>query len=116
MFKSSFLFYRGQIYQIYKVDALRTPVMYILKDLMGDVIKGRFYKELLRKAPTPGVDYQFEVNNTTNYKMGCYWLFVLESAACEEEIVFLLKCFVFCFILLAFQLFFASILKIFKLI
>jgi hypothetical protein len=54
-------FYRGQIYQIHKVDALRQPVMFQLKDLMGDIIKGRYYKEQLRKAPTPGVDYQFEV-------------------------------------------------------
>ena len=89
--------------------------MYLLKDLMGDVIKGRYYKEQLRKAPTPGVDYQFEVN-TTNYKMGCYWLFVFESDSCDEEIVFLLKCFVFCFILVAFQLFFASVLKVLKMI
>jgi len=35
--------------------------MFQLKDLMGDVLKGRYYKEQLRKAPTPGVDYQFEV-------------------------------------------------------
>ena len=37
--------------------------MFQLKDLMGDVIKGRYYKQQLRKAPTPGVDYQFEVKS-----------------------------------------------------
>jgi hypothetical protein len=42
--------------------------MYQLKDLMGDVIKGRYYKQQLRKAPTPGVDYQFEVINYLKLK------------------------------------------------
>jgi len=32
---------------------------------MGEVIKGRYYKEQLRKAPTPGVNYQFEVKKLT---------------------------------------------------
>ena len=35
--------------------------MFILKDLLGDAIKGRYYKEQLRKAPTPGKDFDFEV-------------------------------------------------------
>lgn len=106
-------FYRGQIYQIFKVDALRLPVMFQLKDLLGDVLKGRYYKEQLRKAPTPGVDYQFEVAHN---KMGCYWLFLFESSHCEEELVFFLKCFVFCFILSTFQLVLSLVLKFFKII
>jgi hypothetical protein len=53
--------YRGQIYQISRCDALRRPVMYQLKDLLGDPVKGRYYKEQLRKAPTPGHDFQLEV-------------------------------------------------------
>lgn len=52
---------RGQIYQIARVDALRKPVMFQLKDLLGDEVKGRYYKEQLRKAPTPGADFNFEV-------------------------------------------------------
>lgn len=87
--------------------------MFQLKDLMGDVIKGRYYKQQLRKAPTPGVDYQFEVKNN-NFIMSCYWLFFFETDACEEELVFLLKCFVFCFVLSAFQLVLALVLKFFK--
>jgi len=55
-------YYRGQIYQIARVDALRRPVMYKLKDLLGDSINGRYYKEQLKKAPTPGKDFDFEVN------------------------------------------------------
>jgi hypothetical protein len=35
--------------------------MFQLKDLQGDPIKGRYYKEQLRQAPTPGVNYNFEV-------------------------------------------------------
>jgi hypothetical protein len=35
--------------------------MYQVKDLLGDTIKGRYYKEQLRKAPTPGKDFNFEV-------------------------------------------------------
>jgi hypothetical protein len=35
--------------------------MFQVKDLMGDILKGRYYKEQLRKAPIPGVTYQFEV-------------------------------------------------------
>jgi hypothetical protein len=35
--------------------------MYQLQDLLGDPLKGRYYKEQLRKAPTPGEDFQFEV-------------------------------------------------------
>lgn len=45
------------------MDALRTPVMFVLKDLMQDLVKGRYYKEQLRKAPTPGKDFNFEVLN-----------------------------------------------------
>lgn len=37
--------------------------MFQLKDLQGDVIKGRYYKEQLRKAPTPGKDFKFQVDN-----------------------------------------------------
>jgi len=51
-----------EIKQIDRVDALREPVMYILKDLMGDPVKGRYYKQQLRAAPIPGVDFKnFEV-------------------------------------------------------
>jgi hypothetical protein len=56
------LLYRGQIYQIDRVDALRRPVMFKLKDLLGAKLNGRYYKEQLKKAPTPGKDFNFEVN------------------------------------------------------
>lgn len=49
------------LFQISSVDALRSPVMYQLKDLMGDPKKGRYYAKQLRAAPTPGVDFNFEV-------------------------------------------------------
>jgi len=32
-----------------------------LKDLLGDSITGRYYKEQLKPAPTPGKDFDFEV-------------------------------------------------------
>jgi len=35
--------------------------MFSLKDLMGDAVKGRFYSQQLRSAPSPGVNFQFEV-------------------------------------------------------
>jgi len=35
--------------------------MFKLKDLLGDPLKGRYYKEQLRKALTPGRDFDFEV-------------------------------------------------------
>ena len=37
--------------------------MFQLKDLQGDIIKGRYYKEQLRKAPTPGTEFQFQVKH-----------------------------------------------------
>ena len=50
------------------MDALRTPVMFLLKDLMGDNVKGRYYKEQLRQAPTPGKDFDFEVSKILKTK------------------------------------------------
>jgi len=38
---------------------------------MQDPVKGRFYKQQLRKAPTPGVDFNFEVISTC---ASCYIL------------------------------------------
>jgi hypothetical protein len=35
--------------------------MFKLKDLLGDSINGRYYKEQLKPAPTPGKDFDFEV-------------------------------------------------------
>ena len=48
--------------------------MFILKDLMGDAVKGRYYKEQLRKAPTPGEDFNFEVT-----KCALYFLCLLDA-------------------------------------
>jgi hypothetical protein len=44
-----------------KVDATKEPALVKLKDLLGHKVKGQFYTAQLRPAPTPGVDYQFEV-------------------------------------------------------
>jgi hypothetical protein len=44
------------------VDAYRTPVLYILEDLMSTVVKGRFYSQQLRIAPDPtDKDFVFEI-------------------------------------------------------
>lgn len=72
------------------MDALRSPVMFLLKDLMGDDIKGRYYKEQLRQAPTPGKDFDFEVKMCFIFYMsfGC-------QDTCNEECLFVVKCLIF---------------------
>ena len=47
---------RGQIFQISQVDASVKPPLFSLIDLMKDSVSGHFYKEQLKKAPTP--DYK----------------------------------------------------------
>jgi hypothetical protein len=73
--------------------------MFILKDLLADPVKGRYYKEQLRKAPTPGVDFNFEVKMDflIYLNIGC-----LDS--CTEESQFIAKCLIFCIILVSLQI------------
>lgn len=83
------------------MDALRTPVMFLLKDLMGDNVKGRYYKEQLRQAPTPGKDFDFEVTM-------CFIFFMAFGCQdnCDEECLFVIKCVIFISLFVIIQIIF----------
>jgi len=40
--------------KIARIDSSRDPPIYFLKDLLGDKVRGSFYKEQLKRAPMPG--------------------------------------------------------------
>jgi len=57
-------------------------------DLCGDKKTGSYYEKQLVQAPTPGVDFQFQVNMT-------FIIYIdLDCSEGCEEIVFILKCIV----------------------
>lgn len=52
---------RGQLFQIAEVRANETPAIFKLKDLMGDILQGFYYREQLTKSPKPKLSDYFEV-------------------------------------------------------
>ena len=49
------LLQRGQVYQISEILAKQLPVLYKLKDLMGDQISGNYYRQELIQTEKPEV-------------------------------------------------------------
>lgn len=51
-----FLFFqRGQVFQIDGILARKVPVLYKLRDLLGEPITGNYYKQELKKTEKPEV-------------------------------------------------------------
>jgi len=46
--------FRFIFFQIARIDATRSPVLYFVKNLLGVEQKGSFYEQELFPAPTPG--------------------------------------------------------------
>lgn len=44
---------QGQLFQISEIRAQKDPVLYKLKDLMGDIIPGFYYRAQLTKTNAP---------------------------------------------------------------
>lgn len=51
---------RGQLFRIYKVDAMVNPPLFYLKDLMDEPIKRPYYRQELRLGPQTVDDPNFE--------------------------------------------------------
>lgn len=72
------IFQRGQIFEISKIDASRSPPLYSLIDLMKDKVDGVFYSQQLKRAPDPtNSDYwQIEKVLKTKREKNQKWYYV----------------------------------------
>jgi len=72
-----FLFQRGQIYKIVKVDASVQPVLYKVVDLTNSPVHQQFYRQQLRIASDPSlIHFEIEKVLKTRKVRGKKQLFV----------------------------------------
>lgn len=64
-----FYFYRGQIYKVEKIDALKLPALYHLVDLLNDKVDGAYYAEQLKPAPNPKKSDYWQIEKVIKTKV-----------------------------------------------
>jgi hypothetical protein len=87
-----FLFQRYQIYQVDKIDAGKSPVLYTLKDLANDPVAGHFYRSQLLAAPAPEKGTYFRIEKiikkkTVNKKKLCLVKYLHYPAVSENKVL-----------------------------
>jgi hypothetical protein len=96
--KGELLFQRGQIFKIDSVDATKDPPLFTLRDLMNEKVRGNYYAAQLKEAPTPGIEFQFEVRLLIQMAFNINFFFSTEMDCfpallhMDDEVKFLFKC------------------------